>query len=158
MLALLYISFSIALAYLCLSVGMCGRIPVSLSATYYDLGSNGWLFSVCMGIVALTLTPVWIEWTREGCEWTAFLSGSSLLFVAAAPAFRVELEGKVHYGSAAVCCVCAVLWQILEGLWDVTLFFAFVGGMLSLQFKEKWCWWLECAVVGSVYANLFRLV
>ena len=158
MLAVFFISLGVALAYLSFSVGISGRIPCSLSATFYDLGSKGWLFSLCISTVALTLFPVWMGLSSDGTECMAFLACSGLLFVASAPSFKMELEGKVHYMSAALCCACAVLWQICEGLWDVTLFFAFLGGMLSIQFKEKWCWWLECAVIGSVYANLFRLI
>lgn len=134
------------------------RIPESISAIYYALGMRGWLFQLCMASVSLTLLPVWLSVSSEHTQWMAFLSCASLLFVAAAPSFRLEMEGRVHYCSAVVCCVCAVLWQILEGLWDVTLWFAFIGGMLTLTGRSKWCFWLECAVIASVYVNLWRII
>lgn len=133
-------------------------VPESLSATYYVLGKVGWIFQAVMFVIGVLLWPVWIMVSHESYYCLCFLSCSSLLFVAAAPAFKLKLEGAVHYGAAMVCCVCAVLWQILEGLWDLTLWFGFIGGMLSFMWKDKWCWWLEIAVVGGLLANLWRLV
>ena len=158
MMILLVISTVFSLCYLALSVKVSGGIPESLSATYYALGSHGWLFQVFMASFSLCLLPVWISVSGDSFRCLAFLSCASLLFVAAAPCFRMEPEGKVHYTAAVVCCVCGVLWQVLEGMWDVTLWFAFLFGMLSLQWRDKWCWWLECAVAGSILANLYRMV
>ena len=158
MLLLISISVVSALAYLCLSVGVCGGIPVSLSATYYELGRRGWMFQVFMCVVACTLYPVWMAASSAPLQCLPFLSCASMLFVAAAPSFRMELDGKVHYTAAAVCCTCAVLWQICEELWDVTLWCGVIGLMLTLQDRRNWCWWMECAVLASVYLNLFRLI
>lgn len=154
---LLAISLAAALAYLYLSIRVGGRVPVSLSATYYDLGAYGWVFQVAMATVALTLMPVWIGCSKDSHCWMAFMACASLLFVAAAPCFRLEPEGRIHYTSAAVCCICAVSWQLAEELWDVMLWFALMGGMCTLMWRHQWCWWMEAAVIGSVYANLFRL-
>lgn len=157
MTTLLTISTAAALALLIVSVSESGGAPVSLSATYYELGSDGWIFQSLLALVSLSLLPVWIGESSEGHEWLAFLACASLLFVASASAFRLELEGKVHYTSAAVCCICASWWQIAEGMWDTLLFFAFLFGMVAMGWKKQWCWWLECAVILSVYTNLFRL-
>lgn len=156
--AFLVVSSVTALVLLCLSVLAGKRVPVSLSESYYALGRYGWVFQLLLAGASFTLLPVWISVTDNGHEWMAFLSCAALLFVAAAPCFRMEMEGKVHYTAAAVCCVCAVLWQISEEMWDVTLWLSFLGGMLSLQWRDKWCWWLECSVILSVYLNMFRLM
>lgn len=95
--------------------------PESISATYYMLGKRGWIFQTVMILVGFLLMPAWISIAKEQHIFLAFLSCASLMFVAAAPAFRLELEGKVHYASAAVCCTCAVFWQILEGMWNITV-------------------------------------
>lgn len=155
---ILFITSISAFAYLCLSVGVCRGIPVSLSYTYYELGGKGWLFQAVMSVVAITLLPVWISVSSEPLRFLVFLSCASLLFVAAAPSFRLEPEGKVHYISAAVCCICSTLWQILEGVWDVTLYFAASALVFCLHDTVKWCWWVECAVIGSLLANLWRIV
>lgn len=137
---------------------VCRGVPESISATYYMLGKRGWMFQAVMILVGFLLCPVWIPVSKDQHSFLAFLSCASLMFVGAAPAFRMELEGRVHYVSAAVCCACAVLWQVLDGLWDVTVFFAWSGGMLSLVWRKQWCWWMECAVMGSLLANLWRIV
>lgn len=158
MLTVLILTLVIALAYLGISIKVSGGIPVSLSDTYYKLGNRKWLFQVAMAFVAVTLYPVWFSASSEELIGLAFASCASLLFVASAPCFREELQGKVHYSAAVVCCVSVFLWQILEGLWDVTLWFVFLAGMLTLHDKNKWCWWLECAAIGSLLANLWRLI
>ena len=158
MLTVLILSSVIALAYLGISIKVSGGIPVSLSETYYKLGNRRWLFQLVMVSVSVTLYPVWVSVSCEELIGLAFASCASLLFVASSPCFREELQGKVHYSSASVCCLCVFLWQILEGLWDVTLWFVFLAGMLTLRGKSKWCWWLECAAIGSLLANLWRLV
>lgn len=158
MTTLLVISTVAALALLVVSVSEAGGVPVSISATHYAHPAHKWLFPAAMGVTALTLYPAWISVSHEPTEGLAFGACASLLFVAASPCFREELEGKVHYTSAAVCCICAVIWQIREGLWDVTLWCGAVGMMLTLQDRRNWCWWMECAVLASVYLNLFRLI
>lgn len=158
MTTLLVLSAALALALFILSVSKAGGVPVSLSSTYYALEDKGWLFQLLLASTSASLLPVWISFSTPGHEWMVFLSCASLLFVAAAPAFKMELQGKVHYTAAAVCCVCASWWQIAEGVWDTLLFLAFIGIMLVLRDRSKWCWWLECAVTGSVYLNLIREV
>ena len=158
MLTFLAISTGMVLAYLVYSTKVSGSIPVSLSATYYALGKHKWLFPLFMAMFAVLLYPVWFTASQAEHQCLVFLSCASLLFVASSPCFREELQGKVHYSSAIVCCICTVLWQVLEGLWDITIYFAWIGGILSLVWRKQWCWWVECAVVGSLLANLWRLV
>lgn len=152
------LGLSAVLCIVYMSCSMIGGVPESLSATYYKLGKHGWLFQAVMFLLGFLLFLVWSQLGSDNHTSLVFLSCASLLFVAAAPAFRLSLDGAVHYTSAVICCVCALLWQILEGLWDVTLWFAWIGGILSLMMKDKWCWWVECAVVGSVVANLWRTI
>ena len=149
----------ILLAALCVGYmvfSMRRSVPESLSATYYDLGRRGWMFQAFVALVAAMLYFVWMPVSEAGHEWMVFLSCASLLFVAAAPCFRLPLEGMVHYSSAVVCCLCAVSWQMAEGLWDVTLWLAWIGGMLSLVWRRQWCWWMEWAVVFGLLVNLWR--
>lgn len=152
---LLAVSTVVALFLLCVPVFQ-KETPVSLSAEYYELGDYGWVLQLGLYFIAMALLPVWIE--VSDYAFLPFMSCSSLLFVAGAPCFKAEFQGKIHYTSALLCCIAAVLWQILEGLWDVTLWFFFIGGMLTLKDKSKWCWWLECAVIASLLCNLWRIV
>lgn len=132
-------------------------IPSSLSETFYTLGDDGWLFQMVMITVSIALAMPWLSVSSEYFQFLAFLSCGGLMFVGSAPCFRLPIHGFVHYTSAVVCCVCAVLWQILESLWDVTLLWTWVGGMLCLAMRDKWCWWVEIAVIGSLFSNLLRL-
>lgn len=121
------------ICYLCYSAWVTGGVPESLSATYYWLKEDGWLFqALCIGM-AFGLLPMWIEACCGEYEYLPFLACGGLGFVGVAPSFKLKLEGMMHYTAAAVCCVSAVLWQILMGLWDITLLFGFIGLMLSLQ-------------------------
>ena len=158
MVALFYFSILVTASFLIYSVKKSKGIPESLSATYYTLGSEGWMFQMVTGVLGLVLLPVWVEVSEPEHQWMAFLSCSGLLFVSSAPSFRIPLQGLVHYSSAIICCVCAIFWQIASGLWDVLFWFAFLGLMLTLQMKDKYMWWLECAVIGSLFCNLIRLV
>ena len=153
---LLLIATIVAVSYVIYILVKCG-VPESLSATYYSLGKDGWALQAVLGVVAASLYPVWFSATREDWLFLPFLGCASLMFVAFAPCFRLKLEGMVHYASAVVCCLCALLWQFVEGLWDVTMWFAFVGGMLCLRHRKQWCWCLECALIGSLLANLWRM-
>lgn len=154
---LLAIATVFSVAYPVYVIRTEGGVPESLSATYYLLGSKGWLFQLVMSVVGLSLLPVWLSVSEMETQLFAFFACGGLLFTAVAPAFRLKLEGTVHYSAAVVCCVSALLWQVLEGLWDITLLFTLVGWMCFLQWKN-WCFWLEVAVTGSVIANLWRVI
>ena len=156
MLFALIVSSFVAVFYIVYSMVAAKGVPESVSATYYILGKDGWIFQLVMFGIAAMILPVWLEVTVPWRQWTAFVTCASMAFVAGAPSFRMELQGDVHYSAAIICCISSVTWQILEGLWDVTLWFAWIGGMLAVTHKEKWCWWIELAVMGSLLCNLFR--
>ena len=158
MLFALIISSFVAVFYIIYSMVATRGVPESVSATYYILGKNGWVFQLVMFGIAAMIFPVWLEVTEPWRQWTAFVTCASMMFVAGAPSFRMDLQGAVHYIAAVICCISSVIWQILEGLWDITLLFAWSGCMLALMWKEKWCWWIELAVMGSLLCNLFRML
>lgn len=158
MVAILILSSVLSLSFLCYSAWISKGIPVSISDTYYLLGEKGWIFQLVMIVIAVTLYQVWVNACSIELIGFAFASCASLIFIAIAPSFRLPLEGKVHYISASVCCICSVIWQILEGIWDVTLWFSVIGFMLIFIDKSKWCWWLECSVISSLIFNLFRVI
>ena len=154
----LLLSLIISLTYLCYTVWVSKGIPVSISDSYYLLGKRGWLFQLVMASVAFMLYPVWVSVCSEELAALVFGACSSLLFVAVSPCFKLDLEGKVHYSFALLCCCMAVVWQLCEGLCAITLCCGIVGMTLVVKDKAKWCWWVECAVLSSVYLSLFRLL
>lgn len=150
-----WVSFTIIFGYLVFVVAKFG-IPQSISDTYYLLGKKGWLFQLALAATAFTAMPMLIERSSDGTQFLAFLACAGLAFVACAPMFKLELEGKVHYVSAAVCCVGLVLWQVFNASWIVPLvcFLLVVYPMLR---DRKFMWWLEIATIVSVYFSLIVL-
>lgn len=141
------------LVYLGFSAWVTRGVPDSLSATYYELGDDGWLFQVVMVSVGMVLLPVWLEACGGRYECLPFLSCAGLVFTGVAPAFRLKLEGLVHYSAAVVCCVCAVGWLLLVGEWPTVLWWGVIGWMCWLQWGH-YMWWLECAVMGAVFCGI----
>lgn len=143
--------------YLAYVVG-CFGIPRSLSDTFYLLGKRGWLFQCVLGVFGGLLMPVWLDVSSDNSEFLAFLACSGLLFVAAAPCFKVELEGKVHYTAAVVCCVAAFVWQLVEMCWVLPVCsLALALGATAIT-KGKLFWWVEMAIiVSSVLSIIIKL-
>lgn len=149
----MWISFTVIFSYLVLVIAKFG-IPKSISDTYYLLGGKGWMFQVALALTAFTAVPVLIEMSCGNTEFLAFLSCGGLLFVSAAPMFKLELEGMVHYVSAAVCCVGLVLWQIFNTsfLFPLVCFLLIIYPII--KDKGKYMWWLEIATIVSAYASM----
>ena len=147
-----WISLSIIFGYLGFVVAKFG-IPKSISETYYLLGKHGWLFQFALALTAFTALPVLIDSSSESTEFLAFLGCGGLLFVSAAPLFKLKFEGAVHYSSALVCCVSLVLWQVLNATWTVPLA-CFVVVLPCMLRDKKYTWWLEIATIVSAYVSL----
>ena len=145
-------SMVIIFGYLTFVVAKFG-IPKSISETYYLLGNMGWLFQVTLFSVAFLVVPTLIDRSSEGTRFLAFLACAGLAFVGAAPLFKRKLDGKVHYISAAMCCVGLVLWQVFNACWVVPLI-CFVAILPPMLFDGKRMWWLEIATIVSAYVSL----
>lgn len=150
---MLFLIITTIILYLFLVISESREVPESLSATYYLMKDNGWMFQSLMVFCGIGLLPSWMDVSSEGWRFLVFLSCSGIVFTGVAPAFRLKLEGAVHYSAAVVCCVSAVLWMLLEGMYPVLLWWGVIGLMLYLQFG-RWCWWLETAVIGGVLTCL----
>ena len=154
MVAILIISSVLSLSFLCYSTWTSKGIPVSISSTYYLLGNKGWLFQLFLSITACSLYATWMNVVYDDLQFIPFISCVMLLFVALAPRTKHQLEGKVHNVCAIICALLAVIWQLIEGDWNFTIFCMFVSSMLSLRYPNKWCWWFEIGVLVSLYANI----
>lgn len=129
-------------------------VPTSISATYYRTDAK-WLMPVCTATAGvLTLVPL-LKYTPEQYQFVAFFIVASILFVACAPAFREELEGKVHAGAAIVLGLSAVVWLILTAgvPW---LVIAGVG--VGLKNRQRFVFWLEVGVLCNLYAVLLYTI
>lgn len=126
-------------------------IPNSISEIYYKLGNKGWMFQVVLFLIAAILLPIWLNKTDDCFQFLPFLACFNLMLVAAAPQFKISLDGPIHYISAIISGTCAVIWLILYGYtytFITCLAFAIV---LSCLDYTKYMFWLECAIVVSVF-------
>lgn len=149
---MMWISFSIIFGYLVFAVAKFG-IPHSISDTYYLLEKRGWLFQLALAATSFTALPMLIERSSESTQFLAFLACGGLLFVSAAPLFKLEFEGMVHYTSAVICCVGLVLWQVFNTSWIVPLV-CFGLVLIPMLRDRKYTWWMEIATIVSAYASL----
>lgn len=150
---MLFLIITTIILYLFLVILESREVPESLSATYYLMKDNGWMFQALMVFCGIGLLPSWMDVSSDDWQFLVFLSCAGIVFTGVAPAFRLKLEGAVHYSAAVVCCVSAVLWMLLEGMYPVLLWWGVIGLMLYLQFG-RWCWWLEMAVISGVLTCL----
>lgn len=161
------------LAYL-LGVYVYLGIPYSISDTYYKLERRkrglGWLFTAMCWGVACPLLPYLLGVTPDGFRFTAFLACAGLLFVGAAPQFKLPLTGSVHYGSAAVCVILSQVWVSLACWWvlipvwltyivyTVVDMSRHVTSSLRDDFMETMpMFWIEVAAFVAVYAAIFLI-
>ena len=133
----------------------CFGIPRSLSDTYYLLGKRGWMFQCVLGLFGGLLMPIWLDVSSENTQFLAFFACAGLLFGAAAPCFKIDIEGKVHYISAVVCCVAAFIWQIVEMCWLLPIGSLALALGATVITKGKLFWWIEMAILVSSVISIF---
>lgn len=168
MTTLIIISLVIFLAYLAGMYKYFG-IPYSISDTYYKLEARkkgtGWLFTaMCWGVGGLLL-PALLDITPESYQFTAFLACAGLIFVGAAPQFKLSLTRSVHYGAAAVCVIFSQIWVGFTCWWVLLpVWISFIGYILYGMFRysdlfrgriyfieSKPMFWCEVAAIGATY-------
>ena len=149
---MIWASLAIMLCYLGFVLIRFG-IPKSISETYYLFGKYGWLLQATLMAVAFMVMPELIERSSEDTQFLAFLACSGLAFVGAAPLFKNDLEGKVHYVGAAMCCGGLVLWQLFNSTWVVPVI-CFGAVLIPMLMNKKYIWWLEIATIVSAYVSL----
>lgn len=167
MASLIIISLVIFLAYLFMTYAWFG-IPYSISETYYKLENRkkgaGILFSLMCVSVGGLLMPALLDMTPGSYQFTVFLACAGLIFVGAAPQFKLPLTNTVHYGSAAVCCVFSQLWiglmawWILLPVWGGFLAYLVIhmirqeeGSIWDRFVSAKPMFWVEIAAIGGTY-------
>lgn len=149
------ISLVLLTAYIMYAVKVCG-IPYSVSDIYYQLEKRNypkWLFQFAMIVPSMLLLPAWLDCSPEPIQFLTFLSCGGLMFVGAAPCFRLELDGKIHYTATVVCGLSAMLWTCIVGFWYIPLFCFIVAGYMIYRF-DKPVFWIEIANFVSTYISI----
>lgn len=151
---LISVALSCAIMSLYLTAYILHRgIPCSISDTYYHT-ERKWLFPVCTAISgALALVPL-LNITPETYQFVAFFIVASILFVAAAPAFKEELTNYVHYGAASVLGLSAIVWLILT---TGVPYIAIAGAITAMLDRRHLLFWIEVGLLYNLYASLIIL-
>lgn len=130
-------------------------LPTSISETYYNTEAK-WLFPVCISSAgALALVPL-MNITPDSYKFVAFMIVASILFVAAAPAFREELTNKVHSGAAIILGVSAMTWLILtSGVPYIAITAILVGLLFD---RRRFVFWIEAGLLYNLYITLILIL
>lgn len=168
---LVIIALVVFLAYLVGIICVFG-VPASISDTYYLLEKKhkglGWLFTAMCWLVGGLLLPALLDMTPDHYQFTAFLSCAGLIFVGAAPQFKLQLTGTVHYSSAGVCVVFSQLWTALTRWWVLLpVWLSYIActaiavkrqkeGVFWYRFrKTKPMFWIEIASFAATFLAIF---
>lgn len=155
----LILGFVILMSYSVFSGLEIGRLPISLSETYYELKKlgKGFIFVITLFVTAITLMPIWLDKTLGlWYQFTVFISCAATLFVACSPNYKYGLERKVHYISAYTAAVSVVLFHIFNGTWLILLI-CFIPTVLGWLWKRNSVsLFAELSIIGSVYLSLIQ--
>lgn len=139
-------------AYIVSCVCFCG-VPTSISATYYNT-QHKWMLPLVLGISLATAIVPFFDLTPDYLRFLVFITVAGLMFVASAPAFRKEFEGKVHCVAAITAGASSVAWlSIIGGVpWLA------IAGLLTaiVNWKNK-TFWIEVGILLNLYIVLIRL-
>lgn len=139
-------------------------IPHSLSNTHYLFKQSNeslkFLFPAFITLLCFFLIPCWLQISKDSLfQFTAFLSGGSLLFVGCSPYFKDGyLEGMVHSISAYCCAAFAILWIILvtKLWWIILIVFGLITAIAFITKTLRTCYiyWLEMIAIISTFASM----
>lgn len=139
--------------YLVYSLIKLKTIPSSISQLYYQIDPK-WVFQVLLVGVGLELIPIWLPITDLTCF--PFLSCAAMIFIGVSPNLHIKLEYNIHMAAAYICCISAIMWQVLIGQWIILL----VVGLLcfiGFLFKKQYVWWIEIWTMLSTILTIFIL-
>lgn len=154
---LIIISLLITIVYLTYTIKLFG-VPWSISETYYLLEKrkkgSGILFTLWTWTAGLPLLVAWLNITSgTDYQFLPFLACGSLMMLGTATQFKQSLTEMVHYVSAGICVVSALIWVILTGYWYIPFMFLSISILLGFKYK-KWITWIELAALAATYLTL----
>lgn len=159
--ALYYFPVALITAYLVITILAFGRIPKSISDTYYqwkDKPHCKFLFTFVMWLTGFPILIYWISVTKEPLQFIPFLSISGMLFVGAACAFKETLTRGVHFTSAGIWSFFALLYFVLVKDWTALLSGAIIFVLVALVADRKhFTFWAEVSCIAVMMIGIFRL-
>lgn len=154
---ILILGMTLLLTYSGFSALLIGRMPISLSETYYDLKRQrkGWYFTLTLFTTAASLLPIWLDKT-EGAwyQFLVFISCACVFFVAVTPDYRKDMERKIHYTSAYLACIAVIVYHIVNGTWPI-LIITLIPTVVSILGKfDGVAFFAEIGLICSIYLSL----
>lgn len=153
---MLIASFLSLTAYLIYAVRVCG-VPASISDTYYILLRKrrpAWLFQLAMILTGGLLLPVWLEASPENLQFLAFLACGALIFVGAAPSFKVGHERVIHIAATVVSGLSTLAWEVASGYWIVPAIMLAVAVPYGV-YKRRVLYFVELVAFASAYICVY---
>lgn len=161
---LIILSLAIIASYVGVIIAKNG-IPYSISDTYYNLEHKVW-FGFSMISTALLLMPSILELTPESYQFTAFLMCAGLMFVGAAPNFKVGMDKPIHIIATSIAALSSQIWIALTCPCLLLVWLAW-GLYIGVRIKQVWngdlwnsfvkckpLFWAEIVAFGMVFMTL----
>lgn len=149
MITLYFLAIGVFITYIVTTCLYFTAIPKSISETYYmwqDRGV-GYIFTLFMFACSFLFVLPWIEVSEPYTECLAFISCGALMFVGAAAQFKERLTNVVHYTSAGVWAVSAIIWTILNDVYISILVGLIYGLVFWAVSRKSFTFWAEFACV-----------
>lgn len=164
---LIILSLAIIATYVLVMILKKG-IPYSISDTYYSLEHKLW-FGLSMAATALLLMPSVLDLTPSSYQFTAFLMCAGLIFVGAAPNFKVGLDRPVHISATCVAALNSQIWIALTEPWLLLIWIALII-YIAIRLKQVWngnlkqsfvlskpLFWAEITMFAMIYIELLLM-
>ena len=111
------IAATVLLTYILIVCITNKQIPNSLSESVFLMMTQGqWLWTICIGIVALLTIPAFVSKASESTQWIAFMACAALAFVAVCPLMGSKESIEKSNGSYTVHMVAAFACGALSQL------------------------------------------
>lgn len=156
-----YAAVLIILAYLMITIIKFRDIPPSISQTYYIWKGAGkeWLFTMVMWITGISVLIYWISAAElYRCQFLPFVSISGMCFVGGACMFKETLTKEVHYTSAGIWAIGAVLFFAINQMFYpmvVGIGVGVIGWLLNK--RNNFTFWAEIACVVQMIVGIWLI-
>lgn len=135
----------------------------SLSDSFYFLNEYkrglGYLFTLLLWVVVFSILPQWMNVTNDNLQFLVFISAGALIFVGAAPLFKLQDKG-FHQVFAIVCAVAAIAWELTYIVYIPLILVTIAIGIASIStktLKSNHTYWLEMIAFLSIYFSLIAV-
>lgn len=104
---MVYLSILLLLSDVLLAALRLGDLPDCVSQCWYI---NKYLHYALLLCAAMLMLPAMLMVTPDNSQFLAFFACAALVFVATVPCYLDVSQKKIHFISAAICAVSAIIW------------------------------------------------